>query len=246
MDPTNRTRGIAAVVALIRIGVIVRAGRHAIAPRPELSEQGKIPAPAQQPTKAQKILVQGPPPVAPPPRPVANLSGSAAEGSQPQRSAPLPPAPAAGAADVADTVAGRLAPPTADIQSLGRTAVTDKDPERRLEAVVSLSATEDPEAVPFLREALSDPDAGVRMAVVKSLADADFPDDAPSELLATAVTEDSDSENRLEALKVLIDTDREQAAIVAQQALNDSDEDVRALAKQILDPEEEKRSERQR
>ena len=116
-------------------------------------------------------------------------------------------------------------------------AVEDKDPEQRMQAIVLLSGTEDPEAIPFLREALSDPDAGVRLAVVKALGAADFPGDAPTELLATVIREDADSENRLEALKVLTSSDNEQATVVAKQALDDPDEDVRALANQFLETE---------
>ena len=129
--------------------------------------------------------------------------------------------------------------PPEDIPSLGHMAATDANPHRRVEAIDLLSGTEDPEAVPFLRQALSDADVGVRLAVVKSLADADFPGDAPAELLAMVITTDSDSENRLEALKVLTNIDSDQAAVLARQALNDSDEDVRALANQILESEQQ-------
>jgi len=90
-----------------------------------------------------------------------------------------------------------------------------------------------------LRQALADPDADVRLAIVKSLGEVDFTGDAPIELLSTVITNDSDGENRREALRVLSNMDSERVAVLAKQALNDPDEDVRALAKQILEPDGE-------
>ncbi len=124
--------------------------------------------------------------------------------------------------------------PPQDIASLGRMALTDADPDRRVEAINLLSDTEDPAAVSYLRQALSDPDASVRLAVLESLAEADFAVETTAELLSSAFARDPDAENRLQALEGLSNLEGDHVTAVAQKGLNDPDEDVRALAEEIL------------
>lgn len=124
--------------------------------------------------------------------------------------------------------------PAEDIPSLGRMALTDADPDRRVEAITSLSDTGDPEAVPYLRQALSDPDASVRLAVLESLAEADFAVETTAELLSSAFVRDPDAENRFKALEGLSNLEGDHVTALAEKGLNDPDEGVRALAHDIL------------
>jgi len=222
---------IAAVVAVAVLGVIVRGGRHTVeAPEAEstgLPEQRSVPRGWQTKTAVQSAPALHPEGAVEVPRREAAVD-------EPRRSSPPSP-PAADAASRPEAAETPYEAPPQDIPSLGRMALTDANPQRRIEAILLLSGTEDPQAIPFLRQALSDPDAGVRLAVVKSLADADFPGEGPTELLGAVIVRDADEENRLEALNVLAQIDTQGAAGVAAQVLNDPDEDVRTRAQEILD-----------
>src|SRR5262249_34335350 len=123
-----------------------------------------------------------------------------------------------------------------DIAALQSIATRDTDPERRLAAVTMLGASEDPTVVPTLAQALSDEDDEVRMAAIQSLSD--FTGDAPIDLLAKVVVDDPSADNRYEALEALSDIGGDHAVNAIQKALNDPDEDVRALAEGMLDNEE--------
>jgi|SRR5579862_2841452 len=123
-----------------------------------------------------------------------------------------------------------------DIPALANIALHDKDPERRLAAVTMLGSSEDPAVLTTLAQALSDEDDEVRMAAIQSLSD--FTGDAPIDLLSKVVVEDPSADNRYEALEALSDLGGDRAASAIQKALNDPDEDVRALAEGMLDMEE--------
>jgi hypothetical protein len=241
MNSNKIKLAIASVAALLAIVVIVRAGRHPVesptAPGP--SEDREVSRATRGNAAPQRAHGPGSERAAVAPEPAVVQPRTAADVSHPQPGVPLPPEPAAHVpAGSHAAEASREAPPE-DIASLGHMALTDADPERRVEAINLLSGTEDPEAIPFLRQALADPDAGVRLAIVKSLAEVDFTGNAAAELLSTVITADTASENRLEALKTLANIDSDQAAVLAKQALNDSDQEVRAEAKRILEPDEQ-------
>jgi len=227
---SNKLKGtIGAVIALVVIGVIVRAGHQTVEPPTlptEPPEKRAAQPPAPQSTTVQLAVPRAPERAAAVRRPSGDVS-------QPRRSVPLP-VPGADAAGDSDRAVTPIEAPPEDIPSLGRMALTDPDADRRREAVNLLAATEDLEAVPFLSQALSDPDAGVRLAVVESLAELDFEGDAPIELLGKALTQDPESENRLKALEVLANTGGAHATVLAQKALDDPSEEVRSLAERIL------------
>jgi len=120
-----------------------------------------------------------------------------------------------------------------DIPSLKHMAVNDTDIDRRLEAVTLLGASEEPEVIPVLGQALSDEDAEVRLAAIQALAD--FTEEGVFDLLGKAATDDPEADNRYEALEALSDFDEDRAMLYAKRALDDPDEDVRDLAESLLD-----------
>jgi hypothetical protein len=142
-----------------------------------------------------------------------------------------PAVPNGGAADQPDD--GDQDVDADDIPALKNIALRDTDPERRLAAVTMLGASEDPTAVPVLAQALSDEDDEVRMAAIQALSD--FTGDAPIDLLSKVAVDDPSADNRYEALEALSDLGGERVLSTVQQALNDPDEDVRALAEGMLD-----------
>ena len=231
MESKTVRLAIAAVVAVVVLGVIVRERRRTVE-EPEvestgLAGQGVVPRGSQAKIVAQSVPVL---------RPVGtpHMPRRVAVADEPLRSPPSSPP----VADVARRPEAAEAPseaPPQDIPTLGRMAVSDANPQRRIEAIYLLSGSEDPEAIPYLRQALTDPDGSVRLTIVKALADADFPGDEPMELLGTVVAHDPDEEVRLEALNVLAQRDARDAAAVAEQALNDPEEEVRTRAQEILD-----------
>jgi len=141
----------------------------------------------------------------------------------------MPPAPHGG--NVTGT-AGLRDMGIDDIPTLKKMATDEGDVEKRLEAVTMLGATEEPEVVPVLGQALADEDPEVRLAAIQALAD--FTGDAPFDLLGKAALEDPDADNRYEALEALSDLEDDRIQVYAKQALQDPDEDVRGLAESIL------------
>jgi hypothetical protein len=121
-----------------------------------------------------------------------------------------------------------------DVPTMKKIALADKNPDRRLAAVTMLGASEDPEAIPALAQALSDTDEEVRMAALQALSD--FTDEPPVDAIENALN-DPDPDIRFEALGVLADVGGEPARHAIEKALNDPDEDVRNLAEGIMDLE---------
>ncbi len=120
-----------------------------------------------------------------------------------------------------------------DIASLKQIALQDPDPDRRLTAVTLLGASDSPEAIPILGEALKDADEEVRLAAIQSLAD--MTDAAPVDLLGTAALADPSPDNRYEALEALADLGGPAARAYLEKALQDPDQDVAALAESLLE-----------
>jgi len=123
---------------------------------------------------------------------------------------------------------------TDDIPTMTKIAIEDQDPDRRLAAVTALGASENPEAIPVLAQALSDSDEEVRMEALQALSD--FTDEPPVEAIESALN-DPAPDIRFEALGVLADIGGERARSAVEKALNDPDEDVRGLAEGIMDLE---------
>jgi hypothetical protein len=121
-----------------------------------------------------------------------------------------------------------------DIPAMSKIALNDKDPDRRLEAVTMLGASEDPQAIPVLTQALSDSNEEVRMAALQALSD--FTDEPPVDAIQNALN-DPDPDIRFEAVSVLADVGGQPARDAIEKALNDPDEDVRTLAEGIMDLE---------
>ena len=145
-------------------------------------------------------------------------------------------AAATDAPDAGDTGDAELDVDPDDTVALANIALHDKDPERRLAAVTMLGSSDDPAVLTTLSQALSDEDDEVRMAAIQSLSD--FTGDAPVDLLSKVVVDDPSPDNRYEALEALSDLGGDRATSAIQKALNDPDEDVRALAEGMLDMEE--------
>jgi HEAT repeat protein len=112
--------------------------------------------------------------------------------------------------------------------------LTARDAGRRVEAVNMLAATEDSAALPLLNQALSDQEAEVRLAVIESLAELDFPDNGGADLLSVAVVQDPEADNRQKALEGLVALDSDRLPALARAALNDPNQSVRTTAEQIL------------
>jgi hypothetical protein len=121
-----------------------------------------------------------------------------------------------------------------DIPALKQIALQDPDPERRLTAVTLLGASDNPEAIPILGEALKDADEEVRLAAIQSLAD--MTEGAPVvDLLGAAALSDPSPDNRYEALEALADVGGPAARSYLEKALRDPDEDVSSLAESLLE-----------
>jgi len=149
--------------------------------------------------------------------------------SQPQL--PVSSATSRPGADLRDVPA----PEPDNISGLRKMLQDDADPDQRMAAVMLLVASEDPEAVPLLMQALSDADQEVRLAALNALAD--FGNDPPVEAIGSAL-KDPAPEVRLEALNLLADIGGTRARRAIETALSDPDDDVRALAESILALEE--------
>jgi len=124
--------------------------------------------------------------------------------------------------------------PPEDLPTLGRVALTDPDPERRAAAGVLLAASENPQAVPLLRQALADKDPKVRHTLVKEIADVDFAPDATVDLLAPVVMKDADPANRVLALQTLAGIGGDRVTALATRLKKDAVPEVRVLAEKIM------------
>lgn len=148
-----------------------------------------------------------------------------AAGRQPQANARAAPAQ-----DAAPPAGEDLDDAGDDIPTLTE-ALRDRDPERRLTAVIMLSSSEDPQVIPILAQVLTDSDEEVRMAALEALSD--FTGEAPVDAIEKAL-DDPSADIRYEALSVLADTDVSRARRSIERMLNDPDEDIRFLASTVL------------
>jgi hypothetical protein len=119
-----------------------------------------------------------------------------------------------------------------EVEKLKQTVFKNPDPDERIGAILMLTGDEGPESLRVLMEALDDPDAEVRLAVVEAIGDR-AEDIVPGSL--SGALRDPDAEVRFEAVSILGDMDDPEAMAMVRLALNDPDEDVRALAEGILD-----------
>ena len=129
-----------------------------------------------------------------------------------------------------------------DIPALKQVALHDPDPDRRLTAVTLLGASDDPQAIPILAEALKDADEEVRLAAIQSLAD--MTEGVPVDLLGTAALSDPSPDNRYEALEALADAGGPAARPYIEKALQDPNEDVASLAESLLELDSDSSAER--
>jgi len=160
------------------------------------------------------------------------LGGSERSGSRPSgsdgdpeaRGMPEAGAPAtAGAADEDDD----------SVESLRETALSDADPDERINALWAIAVTDEDAALPVLSSALRDSDREVRLAAVQELGGLDDERGAIDAL--SLALGDPDSEIRAEAMRLIGDSEDPRAAHLAQQLINDADADVRDEAQAILD-----------
>jgi HEAT repeats len=111
---------------------------------------------------------------------------------------------------------------------LRATALHAEKPEERVKALGDLDEFDADQIEPILRQALSDPVAGVRIAAINQLSWSRG-SEAPFEPLAAAAA-DANPEVRAEALQALDDIDDPRKVAVIRGALKDPDEDVRSRA----------------
>lgn len=120
-----------------------------------------------------------------------------------------------------------------EIAEARETLLNDEDPDERIGAILMLTGSEGPESMRLLMEAMDDPDAEVRLAVVEALGDR--VEELTPGLLVKPLR-DPDPEVRFEAVSVLGDMeDNGEALELVRQATEDPDADVSTLAKGILD-----------
>lgn len=119
------------------------------------------------------------------------------------------------------------------VEGLRETALSDTDPDERINALWALAVTDEEAALPVLSTALRDQDREVRLAAVQELGGLDDERGAVDAL--SIALGDPDSEIRSEAMRLIGDSDDPRAAHLAGQLLNDSDPDVRDEAQAILD-----------
>jgi hypothetical protein len=113
------------------------------------------------------------------------------------------------------------------------TLFNNQDPDERIGAILMLTGSEGPESMRLLMEAMDDPNAEVRLAVVEALGDR--VEELTPGLLSKPLR-DADPEVRFEAVSVLGDMeDSSEALDLVKSATEDPDEDVRALAEGIMD-----------
>lgn len=247
MSPSVVKIAIGAALALLLIVLVLRSGEDAAPPAPkppdvdmkaadavrqrleQLRASREQAGVAGEPAGKMKAdsHVAGAPAAAVPGRAVVPAAPAPAA-EMPRAAEQIPPAPRAG--NVTDAPSVRDA--VEDMTVLKNMAINDKNVDRRLEAVTLLGATEEPDVVPVLGQALSDEDPEVRLAAIQALAD--FTGDGAFDYLVKAVTDDPEADNRYEALEALSDLEEDRATIYAKQALEDPDEEVRDLAESIL------------
>jgi HEAT repeat protein len=119
-----------------------------------------------------------------------------------------------------------------EIAELRNTLFNNQDPDERIGAILMLTGDEGPESMRLLMEAMDDPNAEVRLAVVEALGD------RVEELHPGALTKplhDPDPEVRFEAVSILGDMEDPEALQLIKAARSDPDEDVATLAEGILD-----------
>ena len=138
-----------------------------------------------------------------------------------------------------DDSAGAPADPGPDdVEQMIRTATEDPDPTERAAAIGNLSLLDDVNViVPVLRQASSDTDADVKLAIVTALSE--LGEDVPMDLL-TQFANDPDPDIRLEVLGVVESLSEEETtaprvAPLLRNALRDPNEDVRDKAQDIVE-----------
>ena len=120
-----------------------------------------------------------------------------------------------------------------EIAEARETLFNNEDPDERIGAILMLTGSEGPESMRLLMEAMDDPDAEVRLAVVEALGDR--VEEINPGLLSKPLR-DADPEVRFEAVSVLGDMENNTEALeLERSATEDPDEDVKALAEGIMD-----------
>jgi hypothetical protein len=120
-----------------------------------------------------------------------------------------------------------------EIAEARETLFNNEDPDERIGAILMLTGSEGPESMRLLMEAMDDPDAEVRLAVVEALGDR-VEEISPG--LLDKPLRDPDPEVRFEAVSVLGDMENNSEALeLVRSATEDPDEDVKALAEGIMD-----------
>jgi hypothetical protein len=105
-------------------------------------------------------------------------------------------------------------------------ALTDPDPEERIDAVGSLDLFDDANVIPILQTVLRDHEPEVRIAALDKLNDLNEP---PVDVIATGM-QDPSAAVRERTVQILSGLDDEHAQALVRDARNDPDEDVRTTA----------------
>lgn len=124
-----------------------------------------------------------------------------------------------------------------NFEELKQVALTDPDPDERINALWSLSVGDEATALPVLASALHDGDREVRLAAVQELGGLED-ERAVVDSLSIALR-DNDAEVRAEAVRLIGDTEDPRAAALAGRLLNDPDDEVREEAKGVVEAAED-------
>ncbi|MBI1815673.1 MAG: HEAT repeat domain-containing protein [Deltaproteobacteria bacterium] len=135
----------------------------------------------------------------------------------------------------------RLLPPAPDaveadpeLQALDQIASSDPDPIERAAALSRLHTVTTRSVLPLLVRAFADADAEVRRTALEEIAWSDEEDMIRAAQLAGVMT-DPDPDVRIAALRILGEIEDPDAEPMIRDALADPDDDVQALAADLLD-----------
>jgi HEAT repeat protein len=151
----------------------------------------------------------------------------------PRRDAPAALAAQTAAAPAAAAVRGPTKMDEAKpvVSELAETIRQAEDPAARREAVYAVADAGEADAAAVVGEALTDPDAEVRMAAIEAMTG--FEGTASADWLSTGLG-DPDPRVRRTAVEALGEIDGATARLLLQQALGDVDPGVREAAQQML------------
>jgi hypothetical protein len=120
-----------------------------------------------------------------------------------------------------------------ELETLSQVALYAEDPDDRLDAIEQLTTLDFDQILPVLMQVLSDPDPELRLFALNEIWLS--MDEPPLDILGSVVSNDQDPEVRIEALRMVGESEDPRALQMVKAAANDSDEDVREEAADLID-----------